>query len=157
MRGRSGTRYVCPNRYVGLNVRSDAETVAPLTLVRDDAAALALVGVPGNPNTRVRVGRAGARLHAAVRGHGRRSGPRLSLNRTLEGEWARVTLPYPQAAFRVIRDYNASQPLPAAADLAELDASAGDRYWYDTGTGLLHLKLVTRTGRTSTTLLVEPQ
>lgn len=40
---------VCPNRYVGLDVRSDAETVAPLTLVRDDALSLALVGVPNAP------------------------------------------------------------------------------------------------------------
>jgi outer membrane biogenesis lipoprotein LolB len=63
----------------------------------------------------------------------------------------------PQAALRVIRDYNTSQPLAHAADLAELDASAGDRYWYDAGTGLLHLKLVTRAGRTSTNVLVEPQ
>ena len=68
-----------------------------------------------------------------------------------------MTLPYPQAALRVTRDFNASQPLPAAANLAELEASAGDRYWYDIGTGLLHLKLVARTGRTSTTVLVEPQ
>ena len=67
-----------------------------------------------------------------------------------------MTLPYPQAALRVTRDYNTSQPLPAAANLAELDASTGDRYWYDAGTGLLHLKLVTRPGRTSTTVLVEP-
>jgi hypothetical protein len=43
------------------------------------------------------------------------------------------------------------------ADLAELEASAGDRYWNDSGTGMLHLKLVTRAGRTSTNLLVEPQ
>ena len=68
----------------------------------------------------------------------------------------RLTLPYPQAALRVIRDFNGSQPLAAAADLAELEASTGDRYWYDTGTGLLHLKLVTRTGRTSATVQVEP-
>jgi cell surface hyaluronidase len=147
---------VCPNRYVGLNVRSDAETVAPLTLVRDDAAALALVGVPNSPT------RADA---SVIPGRGytlQFSGtvplhPRLTLNRTLEGEWARVTLPYPQAAFRVIRDYNTSQPLAHAADLAELDASAGDRYWYDAGTGMLHLKLVTRAGRTSTNVLVEPE
>jgi hypothetical protein len=83
--------------------------------------------------------------------------PRVSLNRTLEGEWIRLTLPYAQAALRVTRDYSTSQPLPAAADLADLEASAGDRYWYDPSTGLLHLKLVTRTGRTSATLLVEPQ
>ena len=58
---------------------------------------------------------------------------------------------------RVVRDYSSSQPLAPAADLAELDASAGDRYWYDPGTGLLHLKLVSRAGRTSTTLQVDPQ
>ena len=75
---------------------------------------------------------------------------------TLEGEWTRVTLPYPQAALKVTRDYNSSHPLPAAASLAELDASTGDRYWYDAGTGLLHLKMVTRAGWTSATVLVEP-
>ena len=83
--------------------------------------------------------------------------PRITLNRTIEGEWARVTLPYPQSALRVVRDYNSSSPLAAAADLAEPDASGGDRYWYDSGTGELHLKLVTRAGRTSTTVQVEPQ
>ena len=83
--------------------------------------------------------------------------PRISLSRTEEGEWIRWTMPYPQAALRVTRDYNSNSPLQAAVDLAELDASTGDRYWYDTGTGLLHLKIVTRSGRTSTNVLVEPQ
>jgi hypothetical protein len=83
--------------------------------------------------------------------------PRLLLRGTLEGEWVRLTLPYPQAALRVVRDYRSSQPLPAAADLAELDASTGDRYWYDAGTGLLHLKLLTRSGYTSATVQIEPQ
>ena len=147
--------YVCANRFVGLNLRSDAETVAPLTVTRDDAAALTLVGVPNNPNTAfasVVPGRAYTVQFAGtvpLR-------PRISLSRTLEGEWVRLTLPYPQASLRVIRDFNASQPLPAAADLAELEASTGDRYWYDGGTGLIHLKLVTRAGRTSATIQVEP-
>jgi hypothetical protein len=83
--------------------------------------------------------------------------PKLYLNATLAGEWVRITLPYPQAAFRVIRDYNTSQPLPAAASLAELDASAGDRYFYDAGTGLIHLKMVTKSGRDWATAFVEPQ
>jgi hypothetical protein len=147
--------YVCPDRYVGLQIRTDAEPVAPLTLTRDDAAAVTLVGVPDNANnalTTVLPGRgytvqfAGA---APLR-------PRIQLNRTLESEWARVTLPYPQAALKVTRDYNGSHPLVAAASLAELDASTGDRYWYDAGTGLLHLKLVTRSGWTSATMQVEP-
>ena len=75
----------------------------------------------------------------------------------MEGEWVRVTLPYPQAALRVIRDFNSSQPLPPAADLAELEASTGDRYWYDSGTGMLHLKLVTQTDRNWAMILVEPE
>jgi cell migration-inducing and hyaluronan-binding protein len=148
--------YVCPQRYVGLSVRSDAEVVAPLTLTRDDAAALTLVGVPDNPgsaHTSLLPGRAYTVQFAG----GAPLRPRITLNRTVEGEWARITMPYPQAALRVIRDFNGSSPLPAAASLAELDASTGDRYWYDGGTGLLHLKLLTRSGRTSATIQVEPQ
>jgi cell migration-inducing and hyaluronan-binding protein len=147
--------YVCPHRFVGFNVRSDAEVVAPLTVTRDDAASLALVGVPGNPNTAnasVVPGR-GYTLQFAGAVPLR---PRISLSRTVEGEGIRLTLPYPQASLRVIRDFNASQPLPLAASLEELEASTGDRYWYDAGTGMLHLKLMTRTGRTSATLQVEP-
>jgi cell migration-inducing and hyaluronan-binding protein len=148
--------YVCPHRFVGLSLRTDAEAVAPLTLTRDDGAALSLAGVPGNPD---------AAFAAAVPGRGytvQYAGsvplrPRVALSRTVDGESVRVTLPYPQAALRVIRDFNASQPLAAAVDLADLEASSGDRYWFDAGTGLLHLKLVTRTGRTSATLQVEPQ
>jgi hypothetical protein len=147
--------YICPHRFIGFNIRSDAENVAPLTLIRDDAAALALVGVPDNPrsaNASMVPGRGyTVQFTGAVPLR-----PRLSLSRTLEGEGVRITLPYPQASLRVIRDFNASQPLPAAASLAELEASTGDRYWYDPGTALLHLKLMTRTGRTSATLAVEP-
>ncbi len=148
--------YVCPHRYVGFNVRSDAETVAPLTVTRDDAAALALVGVPGNPRTAI-ASMAPGRGYALQFSGAPPLRPRLSLSRTVEGEWVRLTLPYPQAALRATRDFNSSQPLPVAASLAELEASGGDKYWYDGGTGLLHLKLVTRAGRTSTTVLVEPQ
>jgi cell migration-inducing and hyaluronan-binding protein len=148
--------YVCPQRYVGLSVRSDAEAVAPLTVTRDDAAALTLVGVPDNPSSAHASMLPGRSYTLAFAGAAPLR-PRITLNRTVEGEWARVTLPYPQSALRVVRDYNSSSPLAAAADLAELDASGGDRYWYDSGTGELHLKLVTREGRTSTTVQVEPQ
>jgi cell migration-inducing and hyaluronan-binding protein len=147
--------YVCPERYVTLSVRSDAETVAPLTLTRDDAAGLTLVGVPDSPTSAyasILPGRAYTIQFAGA------SPPRfrLSLSRTLEGEWLRVTLPYPPAGLRVIRDFDEASPLPATTDLAELEASPGDRYWYDPGTGLLHLKLVTRSGRTSAAVEVSP-
>src|SRR5262249_17451328 len=147
--------YVCPGRYVGLQIRSDAESVAPLTLTRDDAAAVTLVGVPDNP-TNALTSLVPGRAYTVQFAGAAPLRPRIQLNRTVEGEWARVTLPYPQATLKVTRDYNSSHPLAAAASLAELDASTGDRYWYDAGTGLLHLKLVTRSGWTSATVLVEP-
>jgi hypothetical protein len=137
-------------------VRSDDEVVAPLTLTRDDAAALTLVGVPGNPNS-AHASMLPGRSYTVQFAGAAPLRPRINLSRTVEGEWARLTLPYPQASLRVIRDFNGSSPLTAAVDLAELEASTGDRYWYDTGTGMLHLKLVTRTGRTSATIQVEPQ
>jgi hypothetical protein len=147
---------VCPNRYVGLNVRSEAEAVAPLTVTRDDAAAVTLVGMPNNP-TSATASIIPGRSYTLQFAGAVPLRPRIVLSRTLEGEWAGLTVPYPQASLRVTRDYSTSQPLAAAADLAELEAGGGERYWYDTGTGLLHLKLVTRAGRTSTTLFVEPQ
>ncbi len=147
--------YVCPHRFVGFSVRSDAETVAPVTLTRDDAASLTLVGVPDNPRSAFASMVPGRGYTLQFTGAAPLR-PRLSLSRTVEGEWALLTLPYPQPALRVIRDFNSSQPLAQAADLAALEAGSGDTYWYDSGTGMLHLKLMTRAGRSSTTLQVEP-
>jgi hypothetical protein len=57
----------------------------------------------------------------------------------------------------VIRDSDAARPLAAAASLAELDASAGDRFFHDSATGTLHLKAMPRAGRDAVTLAVEPR
>ena len=148
--------YVCNQRYIGFNLRSDDEVVAPLTFTRDDAASLTLVGVPDNPNTAHGTMLPG-RSYTVQYAGAVPLRPRISLSRTVEGEWVRITLPYPQATFDVVRDFNSSSPLPAAASLPELDAGTGDRYWYDAGAGMLHLKLVTRSGRTSATVQVEPE
>ena len=148
--------YVCPQRYVGLSVWSDDEVVAPLTLTRDDAATLTLVGVPDHPNS-THASLLPGRAYTLQFAGAAPLRPRLWLSSTQEGEWARVTLPYPQAALRVIRDWNGSHPLAPAADLAELEASTGNRYWYDSGAGMLHLKMVTQTDRDWAVILVEPE
>ena len=113
--------YVCLDRYVGLQVRSDAETVAPLThhpRRRGGADA----GGRARQSQHARSPRMRPRRGYTIQYAGTVPlRPRISLSRTLEGEWARVTLPYPQAALKVTRDFNSSQPLPAAASLAELD------------------------------------
>jgi hypothetical protein len=56
-----------------------------------------------------------------------------------------VSLPFAGAALTAWRDYWTGSPVTAAASLAELDASAGDRYYL--ADGVLHLKLVAREGR----------
>jgi len=147
--------YVCPNRYVGLSIRSDAENVAPLMLVRDgDAASLDLVGVPGNPDAAFASVIPGRRYTVQYAGAVPQA-PKLYLDNVGPGEWVRVTLPYPQAPSRIVRDYWAGNPVVAAADLASLDASAGDRYYYDAGAGLLHLKLMPMEDRDWATQFVE--
>ena len=48
-------------------------------------------------------------------------------------------------------------PPPPPASIAEVDASTGNKFFYDAGTGLLHLKAQTQTGRTQATLFVIPK
>ncbi|MGH7498737.1 MAG: G8 domain-containing protein [Gemmatimonadales bacterium] len=148
--------YVCPNRYVGLSIRSDAETVAPLTLVRDDAASLALVGVPGDPESAFASLLPGRQYTIQYSGAVPLN-PKLYLDNLGATDWVRVTLPYPQATFTVVRDYWAGNPVGAAASLAALDASTGDKYFYDTGTGLLHIKLAPMADRDWATMFVRAQ
>jgi hypothetical protein len=147
--------YVCPDRYVGLSVRSDAGNVAPLTVVRDDGASLDLVGVPGNPNAAfasVLPGRGyTVQFNGAVP-----LDPKLYLDKIAAGEWVSITLPYAQAPAKLVRDYWAGNPMGAAASLAELDASTGEKYFYDAGAGLLHLKLMAMDDRDWATVFVQP-
>ena len=67
-----------------------------------------------------------------------------------------VSLPLSSPPPKVIRDYNGSQPLGSVADLAALSASNGDKYYYDAGSGTLHLKLVVQSGRDWATMFVTP-
>ncbi len=148
--------WVCSSPFVQLQVRgANAQVVAPLRLVRDDAVAGDFVGVPNNPQV-VSASLVPGRSYAVQYQAGVPDRPQFYLNRTTPGDWVRLTLPYPSPALSVYRDYATSTPLPAAASLAELDASTGNRYYYDAGTGLLHLKMVTQTGRTYATLFVTP-
>ncbi|MEO7987772.1 MAG: G8 domain-containing protein [Gemmatimonadales bacterium] len=147
--------YVCPNRYVGLSIRSDVENVAPLTVTRDDAASLDLVGVPGNPEAAFASVVPGRQYTIQYAGAVPLN-PKLYLDNVAPTDWVRVTLPYPQAAIKVVRDYWAGNPVAAVTSLAELDAATGDKYFYDAGTGLLHLKLAPMQDRDWATLFVQP-
>jgi cell migration-inducing and hyaluronan-binding protein len=146
--------YVCPNRYVGVSIRSDVADVAPLTLVRDDAASLDLVGVPDNPDAAF-ASVLPNRRYTLQFGVAAPAKPKLYLDNVKPGEWVRVTLPYAQAPVKLVRDYWAGNPIAAVGSLAELDASTGDKYFYDAGTGQLHLKLMPMPDRDWATVFVD--
>ena len=65
-------------------------------------------------------------------------------------------MPYPSGTIRVIRDYNSGSPLAQAASVAEVDNATGAAWYYESGTGLVHLKLVTNTGRDYAAMFIEP-
>ncbi|MBA2291449.1 MAG: transmembrane domain-containing protein [Gemmatimonadales bacterium] len=146
----------CPFRFNGLQVLSETtEPVAPLTIRRDDAISTALVGVPNNPKSASISVQAGRQYSIEWSGPAP-SRPRITLQRGEVGDAIQIALPYPAGTFRVVRDFSSSQPVPLAASLADASASQGDRYWYDTATGMLHVVLHVRANRTSTTIQVIP-
>jgi cell migration-inducing and hyaluronan-binding protein len=153
---RSGwNAWVCTGRRVRLGVRNNSlEAVAPLTLRRDDAQSLALAGVP-DARTSAYTTVVPNRKYVVEWGAGVPPKPRIHLDRSREGEWVQVSFAWSNASVNVIRDYNTSRPLAAAASLAELEASSGDRYYFDAGAGVMHLKVVTQATRDWAAVFVE--
>jgi cell migration-inducing and hyaluronan-binding protein len=149
--------WVCSNRFIQLQVRGQSsQRVAPLSLVRDDQVGMNYVGVPDQPQT-VAASIVPGRGYTVAYGSPVPDRPQFVISRTVAGEWIRISAPYPQPSFNVIRDGANNSPLPPAATLALLDASTGEMYFYDAVSGVLHLKLYTRAGRTSTTVSVVPR
>lgn len=147
--------WVCTGRRARLGVRNNStEAVAPLTLTRDDGRALALAGVPDS-RTSAWVTVIPGRRYAVSWGAGVPPRPRIHFDRGREGESLQVSFPWTNANVNVIRDYNTSRPLAAAASLAALEAGAGDTWFLDAG--VLHLKLVIQPGRDWATMFVEPR
>lgn len=149
--------WVCTGRRVRIGVRNNStEAVAPLTLRRDDAVALALAGVPDSRTSAWTTAIPG-RKYAVEWGAGVPPRPRIHLDRSREGEWVQVSFPWSNANVNVIRDYNTSRPIAAAASLAEMEAGSGDTYFFDAGAGVMHLRLVTQAARDWATMFVEPR
>src|SRR5262249_21842255 len=139
--------YVCNNPYGRLTLANRDATPAsmtPVTVRRDDSGATtSLVGTATSPDISTSVTTSLiANMSYTVGFTG--TGPqkiRLTLRFRSMGDWVRTGVPYTSTAFFVYRDYNTSTPLTAAASLAELDASQGDKYFLDTVAGLLYVKL----------------
>jgi cell migration-inducing and hyaluronan-binding protein len=148
--------HVCPERYVRLSLNSGTgEDVAPLTLLRDDAVSQLFSGGGNNPDNASMSAIPGRgytmQWSAAAPAH-----PRFYLNSAQSGDAVLLTFPYAASPSQIVRDYWAGNPMTAAANAAEVDASGGDKYYYDAGAGTLHLKLVAAAGNDWGTLFVEP-
>jgi cell migration-inducing and hyaluronan-binding protein len=148
--------WVCTGRRVNLRVNNNGpEAAGPFTVTRDDGAAITLVGVPSALTTGTTTALPG-RSYTVTWGGAVPPKPRIFLNRTQAGEWARVTVPYPTGNIRVIRDYNSGSPLAQAAGVAEVDNATGAAWYYEAGTGLVHLKLMTNSNRDYAAMFIEP-
>lgn len=158
--------FVCPIRYVGLRVDADPsnQTVVPLRITRDDAVAVDLVGI-GNDGAASMTGTdahmnlpVGRRYRLAWPGGTAPSRPRLIFTRAQTGDWIRLEVPYPTGNVLVFRNFNRNAVVTAAASVAEVDASTGDRLFYDSAAGILHLKLQAQNGNSfGNTLFIEPR
>lgn len=145
----------CSNRFLRLQVRGiNGETIGPAIVRRDDGAQTTYVG-SGNDPVAISVALPIGQKYRVTPGSSPLS-PRLFATGMKPGEWIRVTLPYTGATVRVSRDYSTTMFLLQAANLAELEAGTGDKYWRDPATGDLHLKLVAQAGRDYAVLYVTP-
>jgi len=146
----------CPHRFDGLQLISEGtEPVAPLTVMRDDGVSVALNGVPNNPKSAA-ISVLPGRGYAVEWNGVPPTRPRITLQRAHEGDMVMLSFPYDGGPVRVVRDFAPNQPLPLAASLGEVEAGQGDRYWRDPATGRVHVRIVVRTGRTSSTIQVIP-
>lgn len=146
--------YSCSGAYGRLEVQSAAagENPAPATVTRDDGIALPLAG-SGNSLTSLRLSVPLARGYAVAMA-GALTQPRIGLSGVKPGDWVRVSFPYAGSSVIVYRDYYTGNKVTAAATLADLASSNGDRYYL--AGGVLNLKLVVMAGRDYATVHVAP-
>ena len=148
--------HLCPQRFVRFSFNSQtAEAVAPVTVVRDDSVGQLFSGGgnrPDNASLSVIPGRGYTMQWTAAAP----TRPNFYLNSAQAGDAVRLAFPYAAAPSQIVRDYWAGNPMTAAASAAEVDASSGDKFFYDAPSGLLHLKLVAQSGNDWATLFVKP-
>jgi len=146
--------FACSNAFGRLEVQSvvAGENPAPATVTRDDGAALALAG-SGNSLTSLRLSVPLARGYTLALA-GTLTQPRIGLSGVKPGDWVRVSMPYAGSSVTVYRDYYTGNKVTAAATLADLASSNGDKYFL--AGGVLNLKLVVMAGRDYATVHVAP-
>ncbi|MEO8624547.1 MAG: hypothetical protein ABI625_25925, partial [bacterium] len=117
-----------------------------------DGVALALAG-SGNSLTSLRLSVPLARGYTVAMAGGLTQ-PRIGLSGVKPGDWVRVSVPYAGSSVIVYRDYYTGNKVTAAATLADLASSNGDKFYL--AGGVLNLKLVVMAGRDYATVHVAP-
>lgn len=150
--------YICRGVYGMFSLNSGAsspENVAPMTITRDDGVTGSMAG-SGNQLTSINMtllsGRTYALAPALVP-----SKPRLYWRDAAPGDNARISFPWSQPNVIVWRDYDHSHPIAAATSVAELDASTGNKYFYDAAHQMMYVKLVVQASRNYSTIFIDPQ
>lgn len=148
--------HVCTNRFVNLAINSSqGEVIAPLTVVRDDAASLLLSGT-GNGTAHAAFTGIPGRSYTVQWSGATPANPRFYLNSAAAGDGIVLTFLYPAAPSKIQRDYWDGNPVTAAANAAEVASGAGNKYYYDAGAGTLTIKLAPMPDRDWATLFVRP-
>ena len=150
--------FVCRGTYGMFSFNSGASTpenVAPMMITRDDNVTASMAG-SGNQLTSMNMSLLSGRSYT-LQPSVVPSKPRLYWRYASPGDNARVSFPWTQPSVIVWRDYDHSHPLAAVGSVAELDASAGDKYFYDAAHQMMYVKLVVRASQNYSTLFIDPQ
>lgn len=147
--------YICTSRYAHLSIGSDdGQSVAPLTVTRDDGKKTTLVGANNTTSTSTSalLGRS-----YTVQMANTTSKLRLRLDDIQAGDWVKVGVPYNQGSFLVYADYYTGNKLSSVQSMSALDASSGNAYYYDSGAKMLYVKIMPRDGNDWATVFADPQ
>lgn len=156
--------WICPLRYLNLSIRSgtSGESVNPLTITRDDAVATSLVGIGNDGTTMTNTGAnmnlVTGRTYTIAWSGTVPTKPYFTMTRAWVGDAVTLIVPYPVGTINVFRNYNRSASIAAAASAAEVDAAAGDKFWYDAVNKAVYLKFVASSANEyGNTLFIEPK
>ncbi|MEP6689842.1 MAG: G8 domain-containing protein [Gemmatimonadaceae bacterium] len=148
--------WVCASPFLQFyTTTAEGAAIAPLVVTRDDATAITLVGTggaTGSTNMTLLARRTYALQYASPVAK-----PRFYFREMAGTDWVGLIVPYASSQITVYRDYDASRPLTAAATLAELDASAGAKYYYDAVAHQVHLRAQPQSGRDYSVIFIDPR
>ena len=140
--------YVCPARFVGVNVQALSSwdpLITPLNVKRDDGKATPTMD--GYSQRWVALNVPTRRTYTVQYPTRAALGVRIAYDNLADGEWVRLTLPYTYGKFVMHREGDNWIPIAPVESLAELGAAPRATFYYDAAANLLHVKLVAKAGQ----------